>query len=194
MPLKVKSTPRGPGTVVVSPIGSIDASTFNAFDEKMDDILKQQPDVIIFDMEFADYISSSGIRVLLKTKKALKETNGRMVFMNLQPQIQKVFDILKAIPGVDLKEMERNRDTAMCCGAGGGLMWMEEETGHRINVSRTEQALAVNPSVISSGCPYCLTMLSDGTKAKEVEENVDTLDVAELLEKSVFGEIKPLVS
>ncbi|GAE44978.1 Fe-S oxidoreductase [Mesobacillus boroniphilus JCM 21738] len=103
-------------------------------------------------------------------------------------------DILKAIPGVDLKEMERSRETAMCCGAGGGLMWMEEETGHRINVSRTEQALAVNPSVISSGCPYCLTMLSDGTKAKEVEENVDTLDVAELLEKSVFGEIKPLVS
>jgi Fe-S oxidoreductase len=103
-------------------------------------------------------------------------------------------DILKAIPGVDLKEMERNRDTAMCCGAGGGLMWMEEETGHRINVSRTEQALAVNPSVISSGCPYCLTMLSDGTKAKEVEESVDTLDVAELLEKSVFGDIKPLVS
>ncbi|MBT2661472.1 (Fe-S)-binding protein [Bacillus sp. ISL-45] len=103
-------------------------------------------------------------------------------------------DILKAIPGVDLKEMERNRDTAMCCGAGGGLMWMEEETGHRINVSRTEQALEVNPSVISSGCPYCLTMLSDGTKAKEVEENVDTLDVAELLEKSVFGEIKALVS
>ncbi|WP_079506242.1 heterodisulfide reductase-related iron-sulfur binding cluster [Mesobacillus jeotgali] len=103
-------------------------------------------------------------------------------------------DILKAIPGVDLKEMERNRDTAMCCGAGGGLMWMEEETGHRINVSRTEQALAVNPSVISSGCPYCLTMLSDGTKAKEVEESVDTLDVAELLEKSVFGDLKPLVS
>lgn len=103
-------------------------------------------------------------------------------------------DILKAIPGVNLKEMERNRDTAMCCGAGGGLMWMEEETGHRINVARTEQALSVNPSIISSGCPYCLTMLSDGTKAKEVEENVDTLDVAELLEKSVFGELKPLVS
>ena len=103
-------------------------------------------------------------------------------------------DILKAIPGVDLKEMERNRDTGMCCGAGGGLMWMEEETGHRINVSRTEQALAVNPSIISSGCPYCLTMLSDGTKAKEVEETVETLDVAELLEKSIFGEIKPLVS
>ena len=100
MPLKVKSNTRGKGIIVVSPIGSIDASTFNVFDEMMDDILKQKPDVIIFDMEFADYISSSGIRVLLKTKKALKQTDGRMVFMNLQPQIQKVFDILKAIPSL----------------------------------------------------------------------------------------------
>ncbi|MFL6559231.1 MAG: heterodisulfide reductase-related iron-sulfur binding cluster, partial [Bacillus sp. (in: firmicutes)] len=97
-------------------------------------------------------------------------------------------EILKSIPGVKLLEMERNREKAMCCGAGGGLMWMEEETGHRINVARTEQALAVNPSVISSGCPYCLTMLSDGTKAKEVEEKVATYDVAELLEKAVCGE------
>ena len=115
MPLKVKSTPRGPGIVVVSPIGSIDASTFEVFDEKMDDILKQKPDVIIFDMEFADYISSSGIRVLLKTKKALKETNGRMVFMNLQPQIQKVFDILKAIPTLNvfasIEELDNYLDT-----------------------------------------------------------------------------------
>ncbi|MCM3693026.1 heterodisulfide reductase-related iron-sulfur binding cluster [Neobacillus niacini] len=98
-------------------------------------------------------------------------------------------EILKSIPGVQLVEMERNRDTGMCCGAGGGLMWMEEETGHRINVARTEQAIAVNPSVISSGCPYCLTMLSDGTKAKEVEEKIATYDVAELLEKAVCGEV-----
>lgn len=103
-------------------------------------------------------------------------------------------EILKAIPGVKLVEMERSRETAMCCGAGGGLMWMEEETGHRINVSRTEQALAVNPGIISSGCPYCLTMLSDGTKAKEVEEQVGTYDVAEILEKSVIGEQQTLVS
>jgi len=98
MPLKVKTAKRGPGVIVVSPIGSIDANTYSVLDEKMDAILKDPPDVIIFDMEFADYISSTGIRVLLKTKKALKATKGRMVFMNLQPQIQKVFDILKAIP------------------------------------------------------------------------------------------------
>ncbi|MGG1675781.1 4Fe-4S dicluster domain-containing protein [Neobacillus sp. NRS-1170] len=99
-------------------------------------------------------------------------------------------EILKAIPGVKLVEMERNREKGMCCGAGGGLMWMEEETGNRINVARTEQALAVNPSVISSGCPYCLTMITDGTKAKEVEDKVSTYDVAELLEKAVCGELK----
>ncbi|AST93791.1 hypothetical protein BC6307_22205 [Sutcliffiella cohnii] len=96
-------------------------------------------------------------------------------------------EILKAIPGVKLVEMERNRESGMCCGAGGGLMWSEETVGTRINVARTEQALAVNPSVISSGCPYCLTMMSDGTKAMEVDETVSTYDVAELLEKAIFG-------
>ena len=67
-------------------------------------------------------------------------------------------------------------------------MWMEEDTGHRINVARTEQALEVNPGIISSGCPFCLTMLSDGTKAIEVEDEVGTYDIAELLERSIFGE------
>ncbi|XBP66902.1 (Fe-S)-binding protein [Bacillus velezensis] len=96
--------------------------------------------------------------------------------------------ILKAIPGVQLKEMERGRENGMCfCGAGGGLMWMEEETGARINTARTEQALSVSPTVISSGCPYCLTMLGDGTKAKEAEDAIGTYDVSELLAMSVFG-------
>ncbi|MGV3288548.1 heterodisulfide reductase-related iron-sulfur binding cluster [Bacillus wiedmannii] len=99
-------------------------------------------------------------------------------------------DILKAIPGVNLVEMARNRETGMCCGAGGGLMWMEETAGSRINVARTEQALAVEPSIIGTGCPYCLTMISDGTKAKEVEEKVQTLDVTEILERSVIGQKK----
>ena len=100
MPLKVKSITKRPGITVISPIGAIDASTYIILEEKVDEIMKEPPDVIIFDMEFVDYISSTGIRVLLKTKKALKETNGKMVFMNLQPQIRKVFDILKAIPSL----------------------------------------------------------------------------------------------
>lgn len=93
--------------------------------------------------------------------------------------------ILRNIPGVELVEMKRNRENGMCCGAGGGMMWMEETEGVRVNVARTEQALEVNPSLIGSACPYCLTMLSDGTKAKEVEDSVKTMDVAEILALSI---------
>lgn len=99
-------------------------------------------------------------------------------------------NILHAIPGVKLVEMERHHDRSMCCGAGGGLMWLEEKVGTRINVARTEQALATNATVIGTGCPYCLTMLTDGTKAKEVENQVQTLDIAEILERSVLGTAK----
>lgn len=94
-------------------------------------------------------------------------------------------EILTSIPGLELVEMNRSRENGMCCGAGGGLMWTEETTGNRINVARTEQALAVQPSMISSACPYCLTMLSDGTKAKEVDEDISTMDVAEILALSI---------
>lgn len=95
--------------------------------------------------------------------------------------------VLRAIPGVELVEMERSRENGMCCGAGGGLMWMEERSGKRVNVARTEQALEVNPSMLSSACPYCLTMLEDGTKLKEIDETVTAKDIAEILELSVFG-------
>lgn len=94
-------------------------------------------------------------------------------------------EILQAIPGVEIVEMDRNRENGMCCGAGGGMMWLEETEGKRVNLARTEQALAVNPTIISSGCPYCLTMMSDGTKALEVEEQVATQDIAEILLQAI---------
>ncbi|MGG1613793.1 (Fe-S)-binding protein [Paenibacillus phoenicis] len=97
-------------------------------------------------------------------------------------------EVLRAVPGVELVEMARSRENGMCCGAGGGLMWMEETAGKRINLARTEQALEVHPSMISSACPYCLTMLEDGTKLKEVEGQVKARDIAEILALSVFGE------
>lgn len=95
--------------------------------------------------------------------------------------------IMQQIEGVSLVEMDRTRENGMCCGAGGGMMWLEEQEGVRINIARTEQALAVQPDTIASACPYCLTMLSDGTKAKEVEDEVKTRDVAEILADAVFG-------
>jgi anti-sigma B factor antagonist len=115
MPLKVKSISKRPGVKVVSPIGSINAATYSILDAKVAEILENPPDVLIFDMEFTDYINSTGIRVLLKAKKAMRTTNGRVVFMNLQPQIEKVFDILKAIPTIEvfanIQELDRYLDS-----------------------------------------------------------------------------------
>ncbi len=97
-------------------------------------------------------------------------------------------NVLRAIPGVELVEMARSRENGMCCGAGGGMMWMEETAGKRVNLARTEQALAVKPTVIGSACPYCLTMMEDGTKMKEVADHVRAKDIAEILEQAVFGD------
>ncbi|MED1798277.1 heterodisulfide reductase-related iron-sulfur binding cluster [Brevibacillus porteri] len=93
--------------------------------------------------------------------------------------------ILEAIPGVEVVEMKRSGCDSMCCGAGGGLMWMEEHEGSRVNVTRTEQALEVKPTEIASACPYCLTMMNDGIKTKEQEDHVKTRDVAEILADAI---------
>ena len=93
-------------------------------------------------------------------------------------------DILRAIPGVTLLEMKRNKEDAMCCGAGGARMWMEEDEGLRINVVRVKQALNEKPTVIGSNCPYCLAMMIDGVKALEAE-NIKTYDLAEIVAKAM---------
>lgn len=95
--------------------------------------------------------------------------------------------ILQSVPGVQVLEMERNKQDAMCCGAGGGMMWLEESQGKRVNIERTEQALRLNPTTIGSNCPYCLTMMSDGIKSKEVEGQVKALDIAEIVEISLVS-------
>lgn len=93
--------------------------------------------------------------------------------------------ILGKIPGITLVEMERNRNKGMCCGAGGGSMWKEESIGERINGMRTEQALQTGCTAIATACPYCMTMLIDGTKQKGVEDEISTYDVVELLNMAV---------
>lgn len=93
--------------------------------------------------------------------------------------------LLASIPGISSKEMEKNHENSFCCGAGGGRMWLEETIGERINVKRTEQALETGAGMIVSACPFCLTMMEDGTKLKGVDETVKTKDVAEILWESV---------
>jgi Fe-S oxidoreductase len=88
---------------------------------------------------------------------------------------------LKAIPSLQLREMERRRFTGFCCGAGGGHAWMEESKGKRINQERTEEALKTGAQIIVSACPLCLQMFEDGRKALNQEEKVKALDLAEVL-------------
>ena len=78
-------------------------------------------------------------------------------------------------------EFDLKREKAMCCGAGGGRMWMDETIGKRINIARVEQALPQSPRIIATACPYCAVMVSDGIKAQEKETGVATLDIAELV-------------
>ena len=85
----------------------------------------------------------------------------------------------RALPVVALVEAPRARDRGLCCGAGGGRMWMEERQGKRINIERTEELLATGADTIAVACPFCMTMMSDGVKAKE--SRVPVLDIAEVV-------------
>lgn len=93
-------------------------------------------------------------------------------------------ELLAAIPGLKVVEMERSGSTSMCCGAGGGRMWMEEHTPARVNRERAREALGTGCGCVATNCPFCLTMLTDGVKAEEAGDRVRVKDVAELLLKS----------
>ena len=98
-------------------------------------------------------------------------------------------EVLATVPGLRTEEMHRCKERGFCCGAGGARMWMEENIGKRINVERVDEALALDPDVVSTACPFCLVMLGDAVTAKKQEgaarEEVEVVDVAQLLLTSV---------
>ncbi len=101
---------------------------------------------------------------------------------NIYEAPRKVLEALDA----ELVEMKRCRSNGLCCGAGGAQMWKEEEKGiTRVNFERTDEAIRTGAHIIASACPYCNTMLTDGVKNAEKEENVKVMDVAELIAQSM---------
>jgi len=83
---------------------------------------------------------------------------------------------------VELVEMKKCKTNGLCCGAGGAQMFKDAEKGDKeINVERTEQAIEVNPDIIATGCPFCNTMITDGVKITNKEEEIEVLDIAELI-------------
>lgn len=94
-------------------------------------------------------------------------------------------DVIKALD-VELVEMKRCKTKGLCCGAGGAQMFKEPEHGHKdINVERTEEALATGAQAIAVGCPFCLTMMTDGVKSKNREADIPVYDLAEMIAKDM---------
>lgn len=91
----------------------------------------------------------------------------------------------RALPVVELVEPVRTRDRGLCCGAGGGRMWMEERVGERINVERKKELLATGAEAIAVACPFCMTMLSDA--GKKLESTVPVYDIAEVVADRLAG-------
>ena len=104
----------------------------------------------------------------------------------------RVFDapreVLGSAIGTAIKEMPRNQERSFCCGAGGARMWMEEKIGKRINIERTEEALSTGAKTIAVGCPFCYTMIGDGVTAKAQQDDVEVVDVATVLLRSLKQE------
>ena len=86
----------------------------------------------------------------------------------------------------DLVEMKRCKTTGLCCGAGGAQMFKEDEPGDkRINIERAEEALSTNANIVAANCPFCITMITDGMKAKDKQDDVMVMDISEMILLSV---------
>lgn len=89
--------------------------------------------------------------------------------------------VVSALPGAELTEMGRNRNTSFCCGGGGGRLFMEETRGSRINRNRVEEALGTGAEVLAASCPFCMTMFEDGILGVGASEQLQVRDIAELV-------------
>ncbi|PYN81954.1 MAG: hypothetical protein DMD96_07875 [Candidatus Rokuibacteriota bacterium] len=94
-------------------------------------------------------------------------------------------NVAKAVPGLRLVELPRSRERGLCCGGGGGHMWMEVKAQKRVNLIRVEEALEAKVNLVATGCPFCLAMLDLGRKVKGAEETLAVKDVSELVAESL---------
>jgi Fe-S oxidoreductase len=97
-------------------------------------------------------------------------------------------EVIEAVPGAKYEELHRHGHTTFCCGAGGGRMWMEERMGKKMNIERTDEALASASDTLAVGCPFCNIMLADGITERHADEQMQVQDVAQILLHSIeFG-------
>lgn len=102
MELTVDVTQKAQGVFVIQPAGLLNSSTYSILDTEVDAVLAKNPNLLVLDLDRLEYLSSAGLRVILKAREALRKNNAKLVFMNLQPQIRKVFDIVSALPSMQI--------------------------------------------------------------------------------------------
>ncbi|HSO18038.1 MAG TPA: STAS domain-containing protein [Desulfosarcina sp.] len=110
MSLTVTSKQKMDGVYLLSLSGRLDTTTYPTLEERVDVVLKEKPHTLVFDMQMLDYISSMGVRVIARAQKIMRAYDGRVALLNLQPQIQKVFDIIKALPSQQVFSTTRELD------------------------------------------------------------------------------------
>jgi Fe-S oxidoreductase len=130
---------------------------------------------------------------LVDEGKITPKANGQTVTFHDPCYLGRYNDVYEAPRGVvdaigTPVEMPRSESDSFCCGAGGGKMWFEEDTGKKINIERTEEAIACGTDVVATGCPFCFVMIDDGVRDLGVEETVIVKDIAMLLEKSIHSD------
>jgi Fe-S oxidoreductase len=94
-------------------------------------------------------------------------------------------EVLKKIPGVELNEMPEYASDSLCCGGGGGRVWMETQKAERFSDLRIDQALGVGAEVLATSCPYCITMLEDSRKTMDVTEKIEVKDITEIIQEVI---------
>ncbi len=102
-----------------------------------------------------------------------------------QRRVPRARRVVGSLAGIDLVEMPRNGTKGMCCGAGGARMWMEENTGKKVNTERSQEAIATGASRIAVACPFCYVMFDDGVKGEGKDEEVKVQDIAEILWEAI---------
>lgn len=135
---------------------------------------------IVHHTEYIEQLLKEG-KLTLKGKMSDSATYHDPCYLGRHNQL---FDQPRSVlckAGLSLKEMKNNHEHSFCCGAGGGLMWTEETLGKRINHLRTENALNAGSNLISTSCPFCMTMLEDGVKDNGKEEQIKVRDIAEIV-------------
>ncbi len=173
--------------------------TFRRYDVKK--ILTTCPHCFnIFHNEYPDYDfraeiihHTQFIDILIKQKKIIlkKKLDSLVTYHDscYLGRYNNIYDspraILRSVFDGNVKEVTRRKDKGLCCGAGGGMMFLEETQGKRVNVERTEELLETKADIITLNCPFCMTMIVDGVKSKNKEDKVQVKDIAEIVWESL---------